>query len=190
LFIETAEAEPVEPAGETIVRRQWCGPGLMSGVSANDPSSLVIYSAAGAQFGVAISWSMLLLLPMMSLMQEISARIGRATGRGFAANTRQFFPAWLLTVIVTALLFSNVITIAADLSAMGAVTKLLIGGPDIVYVAAFGAAIAALQVRLSYEQFARALKWSALLIGLYVVAALAAGVPWTRVSYDTLAPTV
>jgi Mn2+/Fe2+ NRAMP family transporter len=188
LFIESAEAELVVPASEAVVRRQWFGPGLMSGVSANDPSSLVVYSAAGARFGLSMSWGMLLLLPMMSSMQEISARIGRATGRGFAANTRQFFPAWLLTGIVVALLFSNVVTIAADLSAMGAVTRLLIGGPGMVYVAAFGLAIAVLQVRLSYEQFARAVKWSALVVGLYIVAAIGIGVPWTSVSYHAFTP--
>jgi Mn2+/Fe2+ NRAMP family transporter len=192
VLIEATEDELLVPPAVVVAvaRRQWLGPGLMSGVSANDPSSLVIYSAAGAQFGVSISWVMLLLLPMMSAMQEISARLGRATGRGFAANTRDILPRWLLTGIVVALLVSNIVTIAADLNAMGSVCGLLIGGPAIAYVVAFGVLIAALQMTLSYDQYARAVKGSALLLAVYVVAAFAVGVPWTTASYEILRPSI
>jgi Mn2+/Fe2+ NRAMP family transporter len=50
------------------------GPGLITGVSDDDPSGIVTYSQVGAQFGFSISWT------MMAAIQEISGRIGHTTG--------------------------------------------------------------------------------------------------------------
>ena len=52
------------------------GPGLITGASDDDPSGIGTYSQAGAQFGFAISWTMLFTYPLMVTMQQISARVG------------------------------------------------------------------------------------------------------------------
>jgi Mn2+/Fe2+ NRAMP family transporter len=76
------------------------GPGLITGASDDDPSGIATYSQSGAQFGFAISWTMLFSYPLMVAIQQISARIGRTTGKGIAGNIRQHYPAWLLQGIV------------------------------------------------------------------------------------------
>src|SRR5450756_989754 len=58
------------------------GPGLITGASDDDPSGIATYSQAGAQFGFAITWTLLFTYPLMSVVQEISGRIGRTTGKG------------------------------------------------------------------------------------------------------------
>lgn len=58
-------------------------------------------------------------------IQTISARIGRVTGDGLAANIRRHYPAWLLAGLVGLLLIANTSNIAADIGAMGAALKLL-----------------------------------------------------------------
>src|SRR6267142_431679 len=60
------------------------GPGLITGASDDDPSGIGTYSQAGAQLGYGIGWTMLLTFPLMAAIQEISARVGRVTGRGIA----------------------------------------------------------------------------------------------------------
>ena len=50
------------------------GPGLITGASDDDPSGIGTYSQAGAQFGFATGWTMLLTFPLMAAIQEISAR--------------------------------------------------------------------------------------------------------------------
>src|SRR6195952_2033640 len=62
------------------------GPGLITGASDDDPSGIGTYSQAGAQLGYGIGWTMLLTFPLMVAIQEISARVGRVTGRGIAGN--------------------------------------------------------------------------------------------------------
>ena len=82
-------------------------------------------------------WTILFTYPLMVGIQIVSARIGRVTGQGLAANIRRHYPAWLLYGIVGLLLIANTINIAADISAMGAALKLLIGGPAHFYAVAF-----------------------------------------------------
>jgi Mn2+/Fe2+ NRAMP family transporter len=91
-----------DPKKPRIIRL--LGPGLITGASDDDPSGIATYSQAGAQFGFAISWTMLFSYPLMVAIQQISARIGRTTGRGIAGNLRQHYPNWLLQGTV-ALLF-------------------------------------------------------------------------------------
>ena len=58
------------------------GPGLVTGVADDDPSGIVTYSQAGAQFGLNMLWTMPFAYPLMSTIQVLCARIGRVTGRG------------------------------------------------------------------------------------------------------------
>ena len=62
------------------------GPGLITGASDDDPSGIATYSQAGAQFGYALTWTMLFTYPLMTAVQIVSARMGRTTGRGIAGN--------------------------------------------------------------------------------------------------------
>ena len=62
------------------------GPGLITGAADDDPSGIATYSQAGAQFGFNTLWTLVLTYPFMVGIQLVSARIGRVTGRGLAAN--------------------------------------------------------------------------------------------------------
>src|SRR6201996_7949021 len=103
------------------------GPGLVTGASDDDPSGIATYSQAGAQFGYALNWTMLLTYPLMTAIQIVSARVGRTTGRGLAGNLRQHSPSWLLSSVVMLLLVANAINIGADLGAMADASRLVLG---------------------------------------------------------------
>src|SRR5260221_5301909 len=140
-------------------RMRVLGPGLITGASDDDPSGIATYSQAGAQFGFAISWTMLFSYPLMVAIQQISARIGRITGKGIAGNLRQHYPNWLLEGIVALLFIANTINIGADLGAMADGTGLLIGGPVLSSVIAFGLFCAILQVFMAYRPYLSVLEW-------------------------------
>src|SRR5580698_4602026 len=116
--------------------RDWLrqlGPGLITGAADDDPSGIVTYSQAGAGFGYSLGWAVVLTLPFMVAVQEMSARLGRVTGRGLAAALKLHAPAWLVMILVGLLVVANVINLGADIGAMAAVTKLMIGGPQQLY---------------------------------------------------------
>src|SRR3954454_17369858 len=113
------------------------GPGIITGAADDDPSGIATYSQAGAQTGFGLLWTVVLTLPMMVAVQSISARIGRVTGRGLAANMLDVFPRGMVGVLVALLFVANTINIGADLSAMGAAVSLAIGGNSHLYTGLF-----------------------------------------------------
>lgn len=93
------------------------GPGVVTGAADDDPSGIATYTQAGAQFGTGLLWTVFLSLPFMIAIQMVSARIGRVTGKGVAANLLDHLPRWLLVTLVGLLVVANTINIAADIAA-------------------------------------------------------------------------
>ena len=166
------------------------GPGWITGASDDDPSGIATYSQAGAQFGYGMTWVMLFTWPLMAAIQEICARIGRVTGTGIAGNIRAHYPPWLLRAIVVLLLAANILNLGADLGAMGAALHLLVAGPARLYVIAFAIGCALLETFARYERYASILKWASLSLLAYVATALVVDVPWGRVAFFTLVPSL
>jgi len=169
---------------------QVLGPGLITGASDDDPSGIATYSQAGAQFGFGLSWVMLFSWPLMCAIQEISARIGRVTGRGIAGNLKKHYPNPVVYSIVLLLVVANVINIGADLGAMGAALKLLIGGQQLAYVAAFGLVSVALEVFSRYSRYVSILKWLTLSLFAYVGVAFVVKLPWGEVIRSLVVPQI
>lgn len=165
------------------------GPGLITGASDDDPSGIGTYSQAGAQFGFTISWTMLFTYPLMVAIQQISARVGRITGKGLAGNLHQHYPNWLLQSIVALLFVANTINIGADLGAMADALKLLIDGPALVYVILFGFTCAILQVFMTYRHYVALLKWLTLALFAYFGTVLTVHIPWSEAALGLFVPT-
>jgi NRAMP (natural resistance-associated macrophage protein)-like metal ion transporter len=166
------------------------GPGLITGASDDDPSGIATYSQAGAQFGYSFGWMMLFSWPLMCAIQEISARIGRVTGFGIAGNLKRHYPRPVLMVLVTMLLAANTINLGADLGAMAASLKLVVGGPQLLYVAAFGILTILLEVFVRYSRYVSVLKWLTLSLFAYVGVALVVHIPWGTVAYRLVLPQI
>lgn len=124
----------------------------------------------------------------MTAIQEISARIGRITGFGIAGNLRRYYPGWLSGSIVGLLMVTNIINLGADLGAMGAALKLLIKGPDLLYVCLFGVFSASLEIFTRYARYVSILKWMCLSLFGYVICAFLVNVPWLEVGRAVIWP--
>lgn len=166
------------------------GPGLITGAADDDPSGIGTYSQVGAQFGYGLAWSLLYSLPFMTVIQDVSAQIGSVTGRGIAANLRRHYPRPILLAAVVLLLFANVINLGADLSAMGAVMQLVLGGENVAYTIGFGLLCILLETFLSYRRYAAVLKFTTLSLFAYVAVVFAVHVPWGQAVKAVLIPHV
>jgi NRAMP (natural resistance-associated macrophage protein)-like metal ion transporter len=169
---------------------QRLGPGLITGASDDDPSGIGTYSQAGAQLGFGVGWTMLLTYPLMVAIQEISGRIGRITGHGIAGNVCRHFGAPAIWSLVVLLAAANAINIAADLGAMADALKLVVGGPSVLYVVAFGLASVLAQVFLEYKRYVAILKWLTLVLFAYVIALFVVKVPWLEALNGLFVPTI
>jgi NRAMP (natural resistance-associated macrophage protein)-like metal ion transporter len=186
----SAESPGATPDGKRPKLLQVLGPGLITGASDDDPSGIATYSQAGAQFGFGLAWVMLFSWPLMCAIQEISARIGRVTGRGVAGNLKKHYPIGVVYSLVSLLVVANVINLGADLGAMGAALQLLIGGPALLYVALFGAVSVLLEIFSRYSRYVSVLKWLTLSLFAYVGVAFVVRIPWATVGYNLVVPHV
>jgi NRAMP (natural resistance-associated macrophage protein)-like metal ion transporter len=164
------------------------GPGLVTGAADDDPSGVGTYSQVGAQFGYGMGWTLVFGFPLLAAIQAICARIGATTGRGIAQNLRRHYHPALLRVVVILLLIANIINLGADLGAMGAAVALLIPGPVLAYTVGFGVVSVLLEVFLSYNSYARVLKWATLSLFAYVGVVLVANVPLGEAARGLLVP--
>jgi Mn2+/Fe2+ NRAMP family transporter len=114
----------------------------------------------------------------MAGIQIVSAKIGRVTGHGLAANIRDHFPSWILHGAVGLLLIANTLNIAADLGAMGNALALLVGGNAKIYLVFFALVSLTLQVFVPFPRYAPILKWLTLALFSYVATAFVVDVPW------------
>ncbi|MBV9752657.1 MAG: divalent metal cation transporter, partial [Hyphomicrobiales bacterium] len=169
---------------------QILGPGLITGASDDDPSGIATYSQTGAQYGYQLGWILLFTWPLMCAIQEISARVGRVTGNGLAGVIKRHYSKPVLYSLVSLLLLANTINIGADLGAMAAAVNLLVGGPTLLYVAAFAVISVLLEVFVRYSRYVSVLKWLTLSLFAYVGTAFVVDVPWGTVGYSLVHPKI
>ena len=166
------------------------GPGLTTGASDDDPSGIATYSQTGAAYGFQLAWLAPFTFPLMSIVQEMCARIGLVTGMGLAANIRLHFPRWVLYLTTALLVIANIINIGADIGAMAKATQLVF--PQVRFVTlVLGFAIVglALQIFVSYERYAKYLKYLALILLSYVLVAFTVNLDWGALVKSMVVPT-
>jgi NRAMP (natural resistance-associated macrophage protein)-like metal ion transporter len=176
------------PPKQRQSRWSWLGPGVLTGASDDDPSGIGTYAQAGAAFGTGMLWVMLFTFPLMTVVQIISAQVGRATGRGLAANPTKSTPRWLLIPLMVLLFATNAVNIGADLAAMGEAATLLLPGHAAWYAFGFGVVSVVLQIAVPYSRYVNLLKWLTISLLAYVATALTLDVPWREVLVHTVVP--
>jgi Mn2+/Fe2+ NRAMP family transporter len=58
------------------------GPGLLAGLSDDDPAGITTYSILGADFGYKLLWVLLVSTGALILFYDLTVRMGIATGKG------------------------------------------------------------------------------------------------------------
>src|SRR6266542_2985959 len=174
---------------ETLFKR--LGPGVITGAADDDPSGIATYSQAGAREGFGLLWTVVLTWPLMVAVQSISARIGRVTGRGLAGNMVLVFPRAVVSGLVLLLFIANTINLGADLAAMGAAAKLMIGvGSPHLYTVAFAVFSLLAVVFIPYHRYVGLLKWFTFSLLAYVGVVFIVKIDWGAVVLGALVPKV
>lgn len=165
------------------------GPGLITGAADDDPSGIVTYSIAGAQFGLSMLWLSLVTFPLMAAVQMMCARIGMVTGMGLTAALRKKVPRFVLVIMALSLFAANTVNVGADLFGMADVANLLTGMHAAIFVVLFGVAITFATIWFKYKVIASTLKWLAVFLFAYVITAFIARPSFAQTMSATFIPT-
>jgi NRAMP (natural resistance-associated macrophage protein)-like metal ion transporter len=165
------------------------GPGLITGASDDDPSSIATYAQAGAKFGLGMLWTIIFLYPLITVVQGICARIGLLTGNGLATIIEKKYSRKIVLPLVSLLLIANTINIGADIGAMAASTSLML--PQIplnIFSIFFTIFIIFAIILIPYKRYVKILKYLTLSLFTYIITAIIVGGNWYQILFATIVP--
>lgn len=167
------------------------GPGLVTGASDDDPSGIATYSQAGAQFGLDTLWTALITFPLMAAVQGMCARIGVVTTQGLTATLKEYYPKWILWMMILFSFPAIILNIGADIAGMGAVANLIFPAvPSFAFSIIFTLLIMLGVIYFPYQRFAAVLKWFCIILLVYLVVPFITDTNWPKVLHATVMPTI
>src|SRR5581483_6035845 len=96
------------------------GPGFITASAGNDVGGIATYSAAGAQYGYRLLWTLIPITVALIVVQEMAARMGAITGKGLAALIREEFGVRIALLTMIGLFIMNTFTTAAEFGGIAA----------------------------------------------------------------------
>jgi NRAMP (natural resistance-associated macrophage protein)-like metal ion transporter len=166
------------------------GPGVITGAADDDPSGIATYTQTGAKFGYGQLWTVVVMLPLMTAIQEACARIGAVNGHGLAAVIKTNYSKKVLYAAVLLVVIANTINIGADIGALAAAAQLLIPVNFVILTLGFTALILILEIFTSYRVYSRILIWLALSLIAYPITIFIINQPWPTIVSATFLPHV
>jgi NRAMP (natural resistance-associated macrophage protein)-like metal ion transporter len=167
------------------------GPGLVTGASDDDPSGIVTYAQAGAQFGLSTLWTALLTFPLMAAIQGMAARIGMVTCQGLTGTLKTHYPKAVLYSVILFCFPAVILNIGADIQSMGAVANMLVPRvPTFLFCIVFTAILLFVIIQYSYQKMAALLKWMCLALLFYLVIPFIVHPDWAAVARHTFIPSI
>jgi Mn2+/Fe2+ NRAMP family transporter len=130
------------------------GPGLIVMVGDNDAGAFSTYGQAGQNYGTRLLWTLLLLIPVLYVNQEMVVRLGAVTGVGHARLILERFGKFWGAFSVIDLFILNALTIVTEFIGITLAAGYL-GVPKVLAVALAAVVILAAAFTGSFRRFER-----------------------------------
>lgn len=165
------------------------GPGLIAANADNDAGGITTYSIAGARFGYGLLWVLTAITLSLAVTQEMGARMGAVTGKGFGGLIREKFGARWSAFAIFVMLIANLGTTTAEFA--GVATSLSIFGIK-AYISVPLAAVAVyfLVVKFDYARVQKIFLISSALYFSYVISGILSHPDWTFAMKSLITPTI
>src|SRR6266496_2715404 len=173
-------------------RRIWpyvlaLGPGLLAASAGNDAGGIATYASAGALYGYGLLWAMVLVTIFVGVVQEMSARLGAITGKGFSDLVRENFSLRMTALILLTLFIANLGIIVSEFVGIAAAAELF-GVSRYIAVPLAAVLVWLLITRGSYGRVEKILLALTLVFFAYIAAAFLAQPDWREVLRQTVRP--
>ena len=163
------------------------GPGLLAGLSDDDPAGITTYSVLGADFGYRLLWIIPASTILLVQFHLMAVRLGAATGKGFVGIIREKWGRGAGYFAVGGLLFANFGTICAEYAGISAAGS-LVGIPSWISAPVAGILISLVVVLGSFHRVERVLLVISATLGLYIVDGILAAPEWGEVWHHSVVP--
>lgn len=166
------------------------GPGFITANVDNDAGGIATYSmAGGAPFGYAFLWTMVPVLCILIVVQEMCARMGAVTGKGLADLIREQFGVKVTFYLMVILFVTNVGNTVAEFAGVAASLD-LVGVSKFVSVPLSAFSVWLLIVKGSYKGVEKVFLFACLFYAAYFVSGYLADPSWREVGAAIVRPPI
>lgn len=182
-------------AGKTDARRKAqlaailtsMGPGLLTAFAGNDAGGIATYSTTGATYGLGMIWTVPIMCLLLIVVQETAARMGCATGKGFASLIRERFGVRVSAVAMLSLIVSNFAVTLSEFAGIASGMQLF-GVPLQVSVPVSALVTWMLSMSGSYRRIEKVLLALSCVFLTYIAAGFLAKPDWLAALHATAVP--
>lgn len=163
------------------------GPGIITANVDNDAGGIATYSIAGANFGYKLLWSLIPITVALIIIQEMSARLGVVTGKGFADLIRESYGIKITFYVMIALLFVNLSNVMAEFAGWAASMEIF-GVTKYISVPIGAIVVWLLVVRGRYRPVEKIFLIASAIYVTYIISGILAHPQWGVALKQTLVP--
>lgn len=183
-----AEVHPMG-AGRLALLAAVIGPGLLAGLSDDDPAGITTYSVLGAEFGYQLLWVLVLSTVCLILFHGLGARMGLVTGQGLIGLTRQRYGVRLAGIAAALLVVANLGTACAEFAGIAAGFELF-GISRYLSVPLSAALVSTLVTKGSFHRVERVFMVISSVFLAYILSGILAGPDWSATARGLVVPTI
>lgn len=165
------------------------GPGLLAGLSDDDPAGITTYSVLGADHGYQLLWVLLLSTIALVVFHGLAARMGVVTGQGLIGLVRHRYGVRVGGAVLAALVVANIGTTCAEFAGIAAGFELF-GISRYVSVPVAAVAVSLLVLRGSFHRVERFLLLLSTVFLAYIASGIMAHPDWGAALRGTVVPTM
>jgi NRAMP (natural resistance-associated macrophage protein)-like metal ion transporter len=164
------------------------GPGMLAGLSDDDPAGITTYSILGAKYGYRLLWVLAVSTAALIVFHELGVRMGVVTGKGLLALVRERYGGRAATIALAALVVANLGTLCAEFAGVAAALELLGGVTRYVSVPLAALAVSLLVLRGSFHRVEHVLLALSAVFIAYLVSGFLAHPSWSAAGRGLVVP--
>ena len=165
------------------------GPGLLAGLSDDDPAGITTYSVLGADHGYQLLWVLLLSTVALVIFHGLAARMGVVTGQGLIGLVRQRYGVIVGGAVLSALVIANIGTTCAEFAGIAAGFEIF-GISRYISVPTAAVLVSLLVLRGSFHRVERLLLLLSTVFLAYIASGFMAHPDWGAALHGTVVPTM
>ena len=163
------------------------GPGFITANVDNDAGGIFQYSAAGAQFGYGLLWTLLPTTIALIVVQEMAARLGAVTGKGLSDLIREEFGLRITFFMMIGLVICNFGNVVAEFAGIASSLELF-NVSKYISVPVCAVIVWFLVVKGNYKNVEKVFLAASFVYFAYIIAGWVAGPAWKEALVATVKP--
>ena len=164
------------------------GPGVLAGLSDDDPAGITTYSILGAKYGYELLWVLGVSTAALIVFHLLGARMGVVTRRGLLTLVREYRGTRDARIVLAALVIANVGTMCAEFAGVAASLELLGGVTRYISVPLAGIGVSLLVLRGSFHRVEHVLLALSAVFVTYIASGFLAHPDWGEAAHGLVVP--